>query len=113
MKIEKSSKPLPVSTPVSGPGGAAARVNSGKNANDTAPATGTDVHLGSTAAQLQKMESSMASTPVVDAAKVEQIKQAISQGRFQINSGVVADNLIQSVTDLISAKAGNSQAGNS
>lgn len=45
----------------------------------------------------------MANTPVVNAAKVAEIKQAISEGRFQVNASVVAGSLIQSVTDLISS----------
>jgi negative regulator of flagellin synthesis FlgM len=72
--------------------------------SSTAPQeSGTSVSLGSTAAQLGKMEASMSNTPVVDANKVAEIKQAISEGRFQVNSGVVADRLIQSVRDLISS----------
>lgn len=67
--------------------------------------SGTSVSLGSTATQLSKMEASMANTPVVDANKVSQIKQAISDGRFQVNSGAVANGLIQSVRDLISNQA--------
>lgn len=47
----------------------------------------------------------MSNTPVIDANKVAQIKQAISEGRFQVNSGVIADRLIQSVRDLISSQA--------
>lgn len=64
----------------------------------------TSVSLGSTATQLSKMEASMAGTPVVDTNKVNQIKQAISDGRFQVNSGAVANGLIQSVRDLISSQ---------
>jgi len=66
---------------------------------------GTSVSLGSTATQLGRMEASMAGTPVVDANKVSQIKQAISDGRFQVNSSAVANGLIQSVRDLISNQA--------
>ena len=66
---------------------------------------GTSVSLGSTAAQLSKMEASMSNTPVVDANKVAQIKQAISNGSFQVNSGVVANRLIQSVQDLLRNRA--------
>lgn len=49
------------------------------------------------------MEGSMANTPVVDASRVAEIKQAISENRFQVNSGVVADRLIETVKDLISS----------
>jgi len=63
----------------------------------------TNVSLGSTATQLNKMEASMASSPVVDTGKVSEIKQAISEGRFQVNSGVVADGLIATVRELISS----------
>ena len=45
----------------------------------------------------------MASAPLVNAAKVAEIKQAISEGRFKVNASAVADSLIQSVTDLISS----------
>ena len=65
--------------------------------------SGTSVHLGTTTAQLRSMESSIASSPLVDTHKVAEIKQAISEGRFQVNSGVVADKLISSVQDLIAA----------
>jgi negative regulator of flagellin synthesis FlgM len=102
MKIEKNTKPLPA-TPVgeSNSRNTAAKTNSSKaSATDT---SGTSVHLGSTSAQLRSMESAISGTPVVDAKKVAEIKQAISEGRFQVNSGVVADKLINTVQDLISA----------
>jgi negative regulator of flagellin synthesis FlgM len=77
----------------------------GAKSSPAAQEPGTSVSLGSTASQLSKMEASMSNTPVIDANKVAQIKQAISEGRFQVNSGVVADRLIQSVRDLISSQA--------
>jgi negative regulator of flagellin synthesis FlgM len=70
----------------------------------TEPASSTSVSLGSTATQLSSMESNMANTPVIDAKKVAEIKQAISEGRFKVNSGVVADRLIETVRDLIGGR---------
>ena len=95
MKIEKTSKPVAVQ-PVATEGQ--------PRANTAKPATGTassKVHLGETATQIRSMEASMASAPVMDAAKVAEIKEAISAGRFQVNTGVVADRLIETVQDLI------------
>jgi negative regulator of flagellin synthesis FlgM len=102
VKIEKTNKPLPA-TQI---GEATARNNTARsNASQTAATgnSGTSVHLGSSTAQLRSMESTIASTPVVDAHKVAEIKQAITEGRFQVNSGVVADRLIDTVRDLITA----------
>jgi negative regulator of flagellin synthesis FlgM len=50
------------------------------------------------------MGGSLSTTPLVNATKVAEIKQAISEGRFQVNSSAVADSLIKSVTDLISSQ---------
>ena len=100
MKVEKSTSPLPA-TPV---GEGHARAPATKSAGDTQPPSSTNVHLGASAEQLRNVENSMANTPLVNAAKVAEIKQAISQGRFQVNSGAVADSLIKTVTDLINAR---------
>jgi len=101
VKIDKPSKPLPP-LPASG-GQARAPAAKQEGGTPSSSVSGTSVNLGTTAAQLRSMESSAASAPLVNAAKVAEIKQAISEGRFQVNSGVVADSLIKSVTDLISA----------
>ena len=100
MKIEKTSKPL--SSPATGESQARASVT--KPATGQTSSSGADVHLGATSAQLRNMEASMANSPLVDVAKVAEIKQAISEGRFQVNSGVVADRLIETVRDLISSQ---------
>lgn len=96
MKIDKPAKPIP--------GNLMGETTQRTPAAKSGPApqqSSTSVSLGSTATQLNKMEASMANTPVVDAGKVAEIKQAISEGRFQVNSSVVADGLIASVRDLI------------
>jgi negative regulator of flagellin synthesis FlgM len=87
-------------------GEAAARTpaaKTGSNRPASTGAEGTSVHLGTSTAQLRSLESSAASAPLVDAQKVAEIKQAISEGRFQVNAGAVADGLIKTVSDLISA----------
>ncbi len=99
MKIDKSSSSLP-SASVSE---STARANTPKAAESPAAPKGVNVSLGSATSQLRSMESNIASAPLVDAKKVAEIKQAISEGRFQINSGAIADRLIGNVKDLISA----------
>ena len=104
MKIDKPNKPLPVSSV----GENSSRPGTSKTSQPAAPSQSgsTSVSLGSTATQLHSMESSMASTPVVDTNKVNEIKQAISQGRFHVNSGVVADKLLETVKSLIGNNKG-------
>ena len=106
MKIDKTPQQLPASQigeltnkqtnarPASG---------SSQTAKTPAPANETSVHLGSASAQLRSLESNMANTPTVDKEKVEAIKKAISEGRFQVNSAAIADKLIDSVQELIDA----------
>lgn len=43
----------------------------------------------------------MGNVPVVNRARVEEIKLAISEGRFKINPEVIADSLLASVNDLM------------
>ena len=100
MKIDKTSKPL--STTSAGETASHAPAKGKSSPPPSAqPASSTSVSLGSTATQLNSIESNISNTPVVDAAKVAEIKQAISEGRFKVNSGVVADRLIETVRDLI------------
>ena len=63
----------------------------------------TNVSLSS---QLQVIEKSFADTPVVDVARVAELKQAISEGRFKVNADAVADRLIDTVKELIRAHKG-------
>jgi negative regulator of flagellin synthesis FlgM len=69
-----------------------------------APQQGTgqeSVKITPLSAQLHALESSLNSVSVVDTARVESIKQAISEGRFQVRSEVVADRLIAAVKELV------------
>ena len=98
MKIDKPGKSLP------NPAGEGVTHAAAKNKTDlpVAQQTGsTSVKLGPAAAQIH----GMANTEVVNAAKVAEIKQAISEGRFKVNSEAVADRLLATVRDLIGNKA--------
>lgn len=99
MKIDKTIQPV---TTVS--------VSEGKRRVDitSSPAIGQDntVHLSPNAAKLQNIDHSSASNAVVDSARVQEIKQAISEGSFKINPEVVADRLLETVKELIESKKG-------
>lgn len=103
MKINQTGKPLPISGNTESTARNPAARPAGPAGGTGVPADGTSVHLGTTGAQLRELESSIASALVVNSQKVEEIKQAISDGRFQVNAEVVADKLINTVQDLISA----------
>jgi len=57
--------------------------------------TSDTVSISDNAAQLGKTDNSAVATPVVDTQRVEQIKQAISNGSFEIDPAKIADKLMQ------------------
>jgi len=57
--------------------------------------TSDTVTLTNSARSLQKIEETVAKTPVVNASKVAAMRQAINSGTYQIDSGRVADKLLQ------------------
>ena len=71
-----------------------------KAQGDAAPAPSTaqavdHVTLTDSARTLQKIEEAVAKAPVVDAAKVASVKQAVQSGTYKIDAGRVADKLLQ------------------
>ncbi len=72
----------------------------GKSAHGDAakPKAGVSVELSGLSSALG---SAQAGGPVMDAARIADIKQAIAEGHFQVNSEVVADRLLQTVQELI------------
>ena len=97
MKIDNSVKSAAGLPPNDG------RTRSAKESPKTESASGggEKVELSSLSARLQQMEETIANTPVVDSAKVDEIKQAITEGRFTINTGAIADRLIGSARELL------------
>lgn len=89
MKIDNSYKP------------ALAPLNNRSSAPAPAPAgtTGEAVNLSAAASTLQGGEK-----PPVSTARIQEIKDAIAQGRFKINPEAIADGLIDSARDLINSR---------
>jgi len=68
------------------------------NAASTTPNHGgasDSVEITSTSAQLSKLEEELGQIDSADTGKVEAVRQAIADGRFQVDEEVVADALIQ------------------
>lgn len=68
--------------------------------------SGPRVQLSPLGSQLAGIEQSLANVPVVDTQRVEEIKQAISDGKFKVNPDVIADKLLETVRELIQAQKG-------
>ena len=96
MKIDNSIKPL-TSTGVTETRG---KTSNAKPASKTASAQ-EKVDINPLSSQLQALESSLDKVSVVDAGRVEAIKQAISEGRFKVNADVVADRLLSTVKEMV------------
>lgn len=62
------------------------------------------VTLSPIAAQLQSLETSVASGNVYDAEKVAAIKSAIANGEFKVDAEKVADGLINTVKELLTSR---------
>lgn len=92
---------LPAVAPAGG--GSAGRAESGTaKAAPSRPAAApggesAPVRLSAAAASLK----TMASTPEFDAGKVQAIRQAIDDGTFQVDAGVIADRLLGNARELL------------
>jgi negative regulator of flagellin synthesis FlgM len=65
-----------------------------------------DVKITSLSSQLQALESSLSNVSVVDTARVDAIKQAISEGHFKVDTSAVADRLLSTVKELLVKQKG-------
>lgn len=72
--------------------------NPAKPAVSAAPA-GEAVDLSAVASKLQ-----VSDRPPVNNARIQEIKEAISQGRFKINPEAIADGLIETARDLVNSQ---------
>ena len=99
MKIDSSIKSVSTGA-ISGDGS-----RPGKGAASAPGSGGGDrVQLSPLSSQLQAIESSMADTPMIDSARVAEIRQAIAEGRFKVNPDAVADRLLQTARELLRSR---------
>lgn len=96
MKIDSSSK-IPNDLPV---GDATLRPGQGTARTGGPSPSANQVRLSPIASQMQT-NGINAGPEVFDSQKVEEIKSAISQGRFSIDTGKVADGLLDTVRNLL------------
>lgn len=90
MKIESSYKPnTPPVTPRTQP----------KTPAETASTAAEAVSISSLSSTLQASEK-----PPVNAARIQEIKDAIAQGKFKINPEAIAGRLIETARDLVNAQ---------
>ena len=94
MKIDNSLKSV-------GNTGNDSRTGSSAKSDKAQEQPGVSVELSNLSGQLKSLETRMAGVEVVDTARVTEIKQAISEGRFKVNPDVIADRLLQTVQELI------------
>jgi negative regulator of flagellin synthesis FlgM len=73
--------------------------------NAAQPAESGQVQISDTATQLASLEQALRDSPAVDAARVAQLRSAIEQGTYTVNSDQVATGLIQMERTL--ARLGN------
>lgn len=81
------------------------RQRPGKSSAPPAEASGDKVALSSLASRMQEVEAALANVPVADASRIAEIKQAMAEGRFQVDASKVADGLIESVRQMIASQA--------
>ena len=94
MKIDNSIKSVP-SQPIS----EARTRHSDKAAANANTGVDSNVRLSGLSSRLQSSDEA----PSFDAARVAQIKQAIADGKFQINTSAIADRLISSARELVNS----------
>ena len=69
-------------------------------APSTSAGSAAEVRLSALAGQLQAGDSE----PPVNSARIAEIRQAISEGRFTIDTGAIADSLISTARELVASQ---------
>lgn len=96
MKIDDISKQMSV---VSQSSESASRASSGRNANQKAessdrPSSGAKIHLSKTSVEYSKVAEASERSQPERANRVNQLKEAVMSGQYQIDSSRVADKMV-------------------
>jgi negative regulator of flagellin synthesis FlgM len=62
---------------------------------------GASVKLSPLSSQLREIEAGLDKGQAVDSKRVAEIKKAIDEGRFEVNSSAVADRLLENTRDFL------------
>ena len=101
MKITRTTEPARAERTAPNAGGAA---RSTGTATQPANSGQGRVQLSDLSSRLNQLETQFSQSSF-DAAKVSEISAAISEGRYQVNAGAVADKLLASAAQLAGRKA--------
>jgi negative regulator of flagellin synthesis FlgM len=94
-KISGFTTSDPIAPPKGSSSGGVVADKSQSDATNVASQTGDHVTLTTSARSLQKLSEAIAQAPVVNADKVASVKQAVSNGSYQVDSRRVADKMLQ------------------
>jgi negative regulator of flagellin synthesis FlgM len=98
MKIDSTGKPL--GTTLSRTDSRSTSKTS-STSSDASTSQSDSVDVNTFTSRLQALSSSLSTQPVVDDAKVAEIRQAIAEGRFTIRPDAIADQLVRNVKDML------------
>ncbi|WP_118181905.1 flagellar biosynthesis anti-sigma factor FlgM [Paraburkholderia phosphatilytica] len=78
--------------------------STGTSGSATTPAAGTTVNLSGLSSHVRSAAASNSGD--IDTAKVESVKAALRNGTYQVDSGKIADGMLQSARDTMKPSAG-------
>lgn len=102
MKIDNSGKPIGTTLTRANEAKAQAQSKVEDDAHaEVSRQTKESVEINAFSSRMQALEASLANQPVIDRAKVEQVRQAIAEGKFKVRADAIADKLMASVKELL------------